>query len=329
MHRLPQKAWRVYYSCKGIFMEKGRPALNLEEQLATGMAILINLLIAVFFQWSRAWDLFLINCLIILGIGSISLAQKRSQHILMHYVRDWYVVALLLIIYLENRRLIPLINPHDLDLFLIETDRLMFFGHNPTILLEKITCPILTEVFQIIYASFYFLPLSLCLILYRKETPIKFHSAASTILMGFYLSFIGYYLTPAIGPRFTLANQQAFPLFRFISVRSITAHYRSDRRGDEGLLPERPCTGIRFDHVPCQAFCKGLLPCGLSMGGPHYLLHGLPALPLCHGSYYRSKPWVCSVPLGRAHGPGNHHTQQQDINRPADKHPRSQGIGRS
>ncbi len=193
-------------------MEKGRPALNLEEQLATGMAILINLLIAVFFQWSRAWDLFLINCLIILGIGAISLAQKRSQHILMHYVRDWYVVALLLIIYLENRRLIPLINPHDLDLFLIETDRLMFFGHNPTILLEKITCPILTEVFQIIYASFYFLPLSLCLILYRKETPIKFHSAASTILMGFYLSFIGYYLTPAIGPRFTLANQQAFPL---------------------------------------------------------------------------------------------------------------------
>jgi membrane-associated phospholipid phosphatase len=193
-------------------MDKGSPALNLEEQLTMGMVILINLLIVAFFQWSRAWDLFLLNCFIIIGIGSINIAQRRFPHSWMHYVRDWYVVALLLIIYLENRRLIPLINPHDIDLFLIEADRLIFLGHDPTVLLEKITYPILTEVLQIIYASFYFLPLSLCLILYRKETPVKFHSAVSTILMGFYLSFIGYYLTPAIGPRFTFANQQSFAL---------------------------------------------------------------------------------------------------------------------
>jgi hypothetical protein len=146
-------------------MDKGKPALNLEEQLATGMAILINLLIAAFYQWGRAWDLFLINCIIILGIFSISIAHRRFHYIWMQYVRDWYVVALLLIFYLEDRRLIPLINPHDIDLFLIETDRLMFLGHDPTILLEKITGPILTEMFQIIYASFYFLPLSLCIIL--------------------------------------------------------------------------------------------------------------------------------------------------------------------
>jgi membrane-associated phospholipid phosphatase len=207
-------------------MDKGRPALNLEEQLATGMVILINLLIEAFYQWNQAWDLFLINCLIILGILSINIAQRRFQHIWMHYVRDWYIVALLLVIYLENRRLIPLINPHDIDLFLIETDRLMFLGQDPTILLEKFTYPILTEMFQIIYASFYFLPLSLCLILYRKEIPVKFHCAASTILMGFYLSFIGYYLSPAIGPRFTLANQQTFPLsglFLFDVLQGIIA----------------------------------------------------------------------------------------------------------
>ncbi len=207
-------------------MDKGRLALNLEEQLATGMAILINMLIASFFQWGRAWDLFLINCLIILGVLAINIAQRRLHHLWVHYLKDWYVVALLLIIYLENRRLIPLINPQDFDLFLIEADRFLFLGHDPTILMEKITCPILTEVLQIIYASFYFLPLSLCLILYRKESPVEFHSAASTILMGFYLSFIGYYLTPAIGPRFTLANQQALPLsglFMFDKLQYIIA----------------------------------------------------------------------------------------------------------
>jgi membrane-associated phospholipid phosphatase len=196
-------------------MDKERQALNLEEKLSIGMAILMNLLIAASFQWGKAWDLFLINCLIIIGILSMNSIQGHFQHTHIPFVRDWYVIALLLILFLENRRLIPLINPHDIDLFLIEIDRLMFLGHDPTILLESITSPLLTEVLQTIYASFYLLPFSLCLILYRKKTPVEFHSAASTILMGFYLSFVGYYMTPAIGPRFTLANQQAFPLSGF------------------------------------------------------------------------------------------------------------------
>jgi membrane-associated phospholipid phosphatase len=44
--------------------------------------------------------------------------------------------------------------------------------------------------------------------------------------MGFYLSFIGYYLSPAIGPRFTLAELQAFPLsglFLFDDLQYIIA----------------------------------------------------------------------------------------------------------
>lgn len=209
-----------------VFHDTGLSFLNLEERLTMGMALLLDLLILVFFQLDRAWGLFILNVLIMIGILAVSLAQRGTQQKWVHFARDWYVIGLLLIIYLENRRLIPLINPHDIDWLLIEMDRFLFLGHDPTILMEKITCPILTEVLQIIYASFYFLPLSLCLILYRKESPVEFHSVASTILMGFYLSFIGYYLTPAIGPRFTLANQQALPLsglFLFDKLQYIIA----------------------------------------------------------------------------------------------------------
>jgi membrane-associated phospholipid phosphatase len=208
------------------FMDKSGPVLNLEEKLAMGMALFINLLIAAFFQWSRARNLFLINCIITLGIFSMSIAQSRFQHIWIRHVRDWYVVALLLTIYLENRSLIPLINPHDIDGLLIEMDQVLFLGHNPTILMEKVTWPALTEAFQLIYASFYFLPLSLCLLLYRKKRHEDFHIAASTIIMGFFLSFIGYYLMPAIGPRFTLVDRQAFPLsglFLFDGLQYIIA----------------------------------------------------------------------------------------------------------
>jgi membrane-associated phospholipid phosphatase len=297
-------------------MDKGRQALNLEEQLVTGMAILINLLIAAFFQWSRAWDLFLINCLIILGIDSISIEQRRFHSLWTHYVRDWYAIALLLIIYLENRRLIPLINPHDIDLFLIETDRLMFLGHNPTILLEKITCPILTEVFQIIYASFYFLPFSLCVILYRKETAEKFYIAASTFLMGFYLSFIGYYLTPAIGPRFSLANQQAFPLsglFLFDMLQYAIAQI-------EGVMRDCCPSGHALVSVLTMLLAmrsaRGFFPVAFLWAALiifstvylryHYVTDLIIGISL----------GVCSVPLGRAHDPGNHHQQQVNITLP-------------
>jgi len=301
-------------------MDKGRLGLNLEEQLATGMAILINLLIASFFQWGLAWDLFLINCLIILGVLAINIAQRRFHHLWVHYLKDWYVVALLLIIYLENRRLIPLINPHDFDLFLIEADRFLFLGHDPTILMEKITCPILTEVLQIIYASFYFLPLSLCLILYRKESPVEFHSAASTILMGFYLSFIGYYLSPAIGPRFTLANQQALPLsglFLFDNLQYIIAQI-------EGVMRDCCPSGHALVSVLTMLLAwrsaRGFFPVTLVWTALilfstvylryHYVTDLIIGISLGFAVYRWGEPMARAII----------HPQQVDISLPTDKH---------
>ena len=62
------------------------------------------------------------------------------------------------------------------------------------------------------YAKFEFLPFTLCLILYLKKSRLEFHINTSVILMGFYISYIGYYITPVIGPRFTLNHLQSFPL---------------------------------------------------------------------------------------------------------------------
>jgi hypothetical protein len=119
----------------------------------------------------------------------------------------------LIVIYLVNRTLIPIINPHDKDSLIMAADRFLFLGHDPTVLTERIMYPALSEILQISYASFYFLPLALCVILYfARETRDDFHVAGSTIFMGFYLSFIGYYFTPVLGPRFTMEHMQSIPL---------------------------------------------------------------------------------------------------------------------
>jgi membrane-associated phospholipid phosphatase len=186
---------------------------NLEEKLTMGIALLFNIFIVLFMQFRAAWDIFLLNLLMILFIFITSLVPKESYKKWMHFFKDWYPILILICIYLENRRLIPLINPYDADNILIKIDRFLFVGNDPTVLLERITMPILSEVFQIVYASFYFLPLSLCLLLYSaKRSHLVFHICASTIFMGFYLSYLGYYITPAIGPRFTLAHLQTISL---------------------------------------------------------------------------------------------------------------------
>ena len=78
------------------------------------------------------------------------------------------------------------------------------FGVNPTHLLQKIAFPLLTEILQIIYGSFYLLPIMLCLFLLRNKERVVFEYAIFSVIYGFYLSYIGYFALPGVGPRFTL-----------------------------------------------------------------------------------------------------------------------------
>jgi membrane-associated phospholipid phosphatase len=176
------------------------------------MAALLDLFILLFMKMDKAGDIFILNVLIIACILFLKLLHRRFSNGWLQFFRDWYVLPLLIIIYLENRRLIPLINPHDMDDVIIAIDRFIFMGNDPTVLLERFTFPPISEILQMAYASFYFLPLTLCVILYRRKPRLEFHIIASTILIGFYLSYIGYYFTPVIGPRFTLEHLQGVPL---------------------------------------------------------------------------------------------------------------------
>jgi len=66
----------------------------------------------------------------------------------------------------------------------------------------------LTDFVYAAYASFYFLPLSVA-ILARRLGPARFERIVFTLLLGFYLSFLGYFLWPAEGPRVPPALEAA------------------------------------------------------------------------------------------------------------------------
>ncbi|MFH1037794.1 MAG: phosphatase PAP2 family protein [PVC group bacterium] len=92
------------------------------------------------------------------------------------------------------------------DGWLIAADRYLF-GGDPTVWLQRITDPWLTELMQIVYAANYFLPLILVLALYLKRERIPFQQSVFVITLGYFLSFLGYFIIPAIGPRFTILHR--------------------------------------------------------------------------------------------------------------------------
>ncbi len=128
-------------------------------------------------------------------------------------IRGWYVLVLIPVTYKELSYLIPLVHPKDYDAEMAAIDRWLL-GVDPTIWLERITWPPLTDVLQISYSTYYFLPVILGAVLWRKGWFDKFHFFVFILVLGFYLSYLGYVSVPVMGPRFlpSIKNAQSFAL---------------------------------------------------------------------------------------------------------------------
>lgn len=104
--------------------------------------------------------------------------------------------------------IIPWVRPRYFDDLLISIDYRLFGGHHPTVLLERFIHPLLTTVLQFAYISYYPMAVVLGVVLYNKKKETAFDEAIFGIILCFYLSYLGYLLVPAVGPRFTLAHLQ-------------------------------------------------------------------------------------------------------------------------
>lgn len=104
----------------------------------------------------------------------------------------------------------------DRDPLLVAADRLLFGGADPTRLLEPWTGPLLLDVLTVCYALYYFHPIVLGALLWRDDlverTPrARFPRYVFGMLLVFYVSYAGYFLVPAIGPRFTVPHDGPLP----------------------------------------------------------------------------------------------------------------------
>jgi membrane-associated phospholipid phosphatase len=97
------------------------------------------------------------------------------------------------------------------DARLIAVDHAIF-GVHPTVWMERLISPTLSALLQFAYISYYFIPVSLGVVLIARGRFVEFEEVLFGILLCFYLSYVGYLLVPAIGPRFTLSHLQTADL---------------------------------------------------------------------------------------------------------------------
>jgi membrane-associated phospholipid phosphatase len=128
--------------------------------------------------------------------------QARSQ--ISRVFHHWAPFALVVFTYKQIYFLIPAIRlGQDYDGLLIAIDRWLFHV-NPTQWLAQCSNPVLTEILQLCYSSFYLLFIAAGLELYLKNRLRELRFFTLTNVYGFFLSYIAYFIFPAIGPRFTL-----------------------------------------------------------------------------------------------------------------------------
>ncbi|MBI4698968.1 MAG: phosphatase PAP2 family protein [Nitrospirae bacterium] len=122
-----------------------------------------------------------------------------------------YPVISVLLVFDSLGGLIRYINPKTYDHILIRLDYMIFNAY-PTVALENITTPVITEFFQLAYISYYFLPIIFGITLRLKNNRSDFNRSLFLIILCFFLSYIGYILVPAIGPRYTMNHLQSTEL---------------------------------------------------------------------------------------------------------------------
>jgi membrane-associated phospholipid phosphatase len=122
----------------------------------------------------------------------------------------FFPVLFVVLIYESLGNVIQYLQP-DIDPRLIQIDFLIF-GVHPTLWMEQWIVPWFTDIMSLAYLSYYFIPVVLIVFLYRKDRMAEFDRALFVLAFGYYISFIGYILFPAIGPRYAMTHLYSVPL---------------------------------------------------------------------------------------------------------------------
>jgi membrane-associated phospholipid phosphatase len=176
------------------------------DVLSVMFLVIVGGLLLAFRRNVERWYAYAVVHLLLaaLIVGIVMLAERHRLRILTVF-RDVYPFLLLFFLFEEMERLTHLLFPGWKNHLLIAADRFLF-GVHPTVWLEGVKSPSLTEVVELAYFSYYVLLPVGGLLLYLFAPRDSFRGTLTAVALAFYLCFLGYVLLPAEGPWRSLAH---------------------------------------------------------------------------------------------------------------------------
>ncbi|HYM21250.1 MAG TPA: phosphatase PAP2 family protein [Candidatus Kapabacteria bacterium] len=183
------------------------------EFVSLGFTIILALVAVIFYDRVELSSILLNLGAVILIIFFFNWFSLTSDAKWMRALHTFYIIPLVLYLFKIVEKLSFPIHGQDFDSVLISVDRTLF-GTDPTVWLfhHFPIVPVITEILQICYFSYYFLPVIVALELFERRHKHREDDHSSddlemlrfVIVYGFLLSYVSYLILPGVGPRFTL-----------------------------------------------------------------------------------------------------------------------------
>lgn len=125
---------------------------------------------------------------------------RASSRAAIRLLDDLIVPIIVLLVVFETMGYsIPALNSNWLEPALVRMDG-WFFGMTGAEYLERFYSRPLLDLMHLFYVSFYFIPLSLLIVMYRRGNRAELQHAVAAIGLTFYADFFLYYVFPVLGP---------------------------------------------------------------------------------------------------------------------------------
>ena len=143
------------------------------------------------------------------AIAALALGENRTGW--RYWCRELLPVPVVPFIFLNLGRLIPLVNPRNFDAELEALDRALL-GPEAQAALYSLALPAwIADVLTLAYSTFFFLAIVLAVVLAARHDPFL-PQVTAAVVFTFVVSYTGYFVVPAYGPRSTVAQQRYLSL---------------------------------------------------------------------------------------------------------------------
>lgn len=226
-----------------------RHALRSIDYLALTLLAVYTILDIVFIRdVQSSFGVLQINILSMIGVIAFATWYDQSGSRLALIIRSFYILPVGYMLYSQVHNYIPLVNPGNFDPVLAAWDR-GIFGVNPTEWISRFANPILTEYLQIWYNFFQMMLVVPAVEFFRRHYE-HFRIYSSILLLGFCLSYLLYFIMPAIGPRFEIHDFHAID--RELPGLILTEPFRDLINAGNNIPPDEMANPYDYVNRDCM-----------------------------------------------------------------------------